>query len=332
MKPTKTSSTLVLIGLSLFVVLFVFSLYTFLHEAGHALTGLLFGQSLTEFSIDFWDMSAHVSMVGGELTQAQLAIQNVAGAALPLLIWTIFISLVPRKASFTLEILKLISSMAVINTLLAWIILPVLFLLGEAPPDDVTHFLYYSQIPPLFLICVALVLYIGLWVLFLSKIDGFRKEFSLFSSTAHERISAGIRPTLSAMTGILALCVIVVVILNIFAGRNSLNRFSPPQDFEPVAQIDLSTQTNFAETLTEFSLDKPSIVGVFVVLDDINTTYFDLSVTGPNGFHSIVLHGEGYNAFQDGGLWEKNLSAGTYRVVLTSHQSPGRASVYIKTH
>ena len=331
MKQTKTSSTLILIGLSLFVALFVFFLYTFLHEAGHAITGLLFGQSLIEFSMHFWDLSAHVSMVGGELTQAQLAIQSVAGAALPLLSWVIFISLLPRKASFTLEILKLISSMAVINTLLAWIILPALFLLGKAPSDDVTHFLHYSQIPPLFLMCVALVLYIGLWVLFLSKIDGFRNEFLLFSSTDHERIAAGTRPTLSVMTSLLAFCVIVVVMLNLSGSQNSLSRFSPPQDFEPVAQIDLSTQTYFAETLTEFSLDKPSMAGVFVVINDINTTYIDLSVTGPNGFHSIVLHGEGYNAFQDGGLWEKNLSAGTYRVVLTSHQSPGKASVYIKT-
>jgi hypothetical protein len=331
MKQTKTSSTLVLIGLSLFVALFVFFLYTFLHEAGHAITGLFFGQSLIEFSMHFWDLSAHVSMVGGELTQAQLATQSVAGAALPLLSWVIFISLLPRKASFTLEILKLISSMAVINTLLAWIILPVLFLFGNAPSDDVTHFLHYSQMPPLFLMCVALVLYIGLWALFFSKIDGFRNEFSLFSSTDHERIAAGTRPTLSVMTGMVAFCVIVVVMLNISAAQNSLSRFSPPQDFEPIAHIDLSTQLYAAETLTEFSLDRSSLVGVFVVVYNINTTYFDLSVTGPNGFRSIVLHGEGYNAFQDGGLWEKNLPPGVYRVVLTSHESPGKVSVYIKT-
>jgi hypothetical protein len=286
---------------------------------------------LTEFNIHFWDLSAHVSMVGGELTQAQLAVQSVAGLALPLLIWTIFISLVPRKANFTMEVLKLISSMAVINTLLAWIVLPVLSLFGKAPSDDVTHFLHYSQIPPLFLMCFALILYFGLWVLFLSRIDGFRNEFSLFSSTDHEWIAAGTRPTLPVMTGMVAFCVIVVVMLNMFAARNSLSRFSPPQDFESVAQIDLSTQTYFAETLTEFSLDRSSLVGVFVVINDINTTYIDLSVTGPKGFHSIVLHGEGYNAFQYGGLWEKDLPAGTYQVVLTSHQSPGNVSIYIKT-
>lgn len=77
----------------------------------------------------------------------------------------------------------------------------------------------------------------------------------------------------------------------------------------------------FGQSLTE---------GVFVVIREINTTYFDLSVTGTDGYSSVVIHGEGYNAIQDGGLWEENLPAGTYQVVLTSHQSPGTVSVYIK--
>jgi hypothetical protein len=64
--------------------------------------GALFGQSLTEFDVSFWDLSAHVGMVGGALTEFQLAVQAVAGAGLPLIVWEIFISLVPRKASFTL--------------------------------------------------------------------------------------------------------------------------------------------------------------------------------------------------------------------------------------
>ena len=57
---------------------------------------------------------------------------------------------------------------------------------------------------------------------------------------------------------------------------------------------------------------------------------FDLSVAGPDGFRSTILHGEGYNTSQDGGLWEKNLSPGKYRVILTSDRSPGIASVYMK--
>src|SRR5690348_6335568 len=117
MQPRNPSTSFLLTLLLLFVVLFVFLFYTFFHEAGHALTGLLFGKSLAEFNINFWDFSAHVNMVGGELTQTQLALQAVSGAGLPFLFWGSFISLVPRKTSFIVGGLKLISSITVINTL-----------------------------------------------------------------------------------------------------------------------------------------------------------------------------------------------------------------------
>jgi len=332
MKPAKTSSILILIALLSFVVLFVFFTYTFLHEGGHALTGWLFGQSLTEFDVSFWDLSAHVGMVGGELTYSQLAVQAMAGTGLPFLIWAIFISRMPRKTSFTLEALKLVSSMAVVNTLLVWIILPILFILGKAPSDDVTNFLHYSQMPPLLLAFIAITLYIGGWILFLSKIDGLRNELLLFSTTDKNMLTADTRRTILIMTSIMASFAVLAFTFNTIADKNSLNKFTPPQDFVPVAQIDLSTRDYSTETLTQFSLEKSAYFGVFVAIRSINTTYFDLSITGPNGYRSIVLHGEGYSAFQDGGLWEENLAPGDYQIVLTSHQSPGTASVYIKTH
>lgn len=331
MKPEKTSSPLILITLILFVALFVFFTYTFLHESGHALTGWLFGQTLTEFNVSFWDLSAHVGMVGGELTQSQLAVQAIAGTGLPLLTWGIFISLVPRKTSFTLEALKLVSSMAVVNTLLAWIILPVLFSLGKAPSDDVTNFLRYSHMPPLLLAGIAITSYIGGWILFLFKIDGLRNELLLFSTTDRNTLTADTRRTIPIMTSIMASFVILVFTFNTFADKNSLNKFMPPQDFAPVAQIDLATRAYSTETLAQFSLDKSMYVGIFVAIRSINSTYFDLSITGPDGYSSVILHGEGYNAFQDGGLWEENLPAGTYQLVLTSHQSPGTVFVYMKT-
>ena len=63
-QPKNHSATLKLITLSLFVFVFVFFLYTFLHEAGHAMAGWLLGQSLAEFDVSFWDLSAHVGLTG----------------------------------------------------------------------------------------------------------------------------------------------------------------------------------------------------------------------------------------------------------------------------
>jgi hypothetical protein len=159
MESTKKPSVLILSALGLFIALFVTFLYTFLHEAGHAVVGVFFGQSLSEFDVSFWDLSAHVGMAGGELTQSQLGIQSVAGAVLPLLTRLVFMVMIPRHTSFSAGALKLIGSMVVVNTLLPWIILPVWFLLGTAPSDDVTHFLRYSQIHLLLLTFMAHDLY-----------------------------------------------------------------------------------------------------------------------------------------------------------------------------
>lgn len=324
------SSVLSLIALSLFVFLFVFFMYTFLHEAGHALAGRLFGQMLTEFDVSFWDLSAHVGLTAGELTQTQLAIRSAAGTILPLSIWAIFIILVPRKSVFTVEALKLISSMTLVNTLLVWIIIPLLFMAGRAPSDDVMNFLVYSLMPPLLLSFIALVLYAGGWILFLSKIDGLRNEFLIFRITDPQKLKEGARSKLPIMAGIMAFCAILAFTLNASASTNPSGRFSPPRDFSPTAQIDLSTRSYSSEPIARFRLDQPSYAGIFVVIHNIDTPFFDLSVEGPDGYRNVILHGEGYRADQDGGLWEKSLPPGTYELVLTSHPSPGAVSVYLK--
>ena len=332
MQTRSRSTNVQLVLLSLFILLFVFFLYAFLHEAGHAFTGLLFGQTLTEFNVRFWDFSAHVEMTGGESTPSQLAIQSVAGVSLPLLIWLLFINLVPRRASFTLEVLKLISSMAVLNTLLAWIVIPILDIFGKAPPsDDVTHFLRFSQIHPLLLAFIAIILYIRGWSLFLARIDGLQNELLLFRTIDRERLAAGTRTVIPVITGILIFCVFSALLLNRLAVNNPQNRLSPPPDFAVVAEIDLSRQAYSAEPLAEFTINAPSHVGVFIAVRNINTSYFDLSVIGAEGYSSVVMHGEGYRADRDGGLWEQILPPGTYQLVLTSHQSPGTTTIFLKT-
>jgi hypothetical protein len=332
MQPTTHSTRVHLILLVVFVTLFVFFIYTFLHEAGHAIVGLAFGQSLTEFNVSFWDFSAHVGMAGGELSQAQLAIQAIAGVTLPLLVWIIFIGLVPRKASFLLETLKLVSSLALLNTLLAWIVIPVLYIFGKAPSsDDVTNLLRYSQIPPLLLTFIVVSLYSCGWIYFLSKIDGLRKEFLLFRRPEPESLAAGMVPIISMMTGTLAFCLVLVMILNNPSINKPRSKLFPPPGFEVVAEVNLASRAYSTETLAEFALEEPTHTGVFVVVRDINTNYFDLSVRGPNGYSAVVLHGEGYRADRDGGLWEADLLPGTYQLVLTSDQSPGTASLFLKT-
>jgi hypothetical protein len=51
--------------LLLFLLAFVLFIYTFLHESGHALIGLLFGQSLTDFTIDLLKMYLPFALYAG---------------------------------------------------------------------------------------------------------------------------------------------------------------------------------------------------------------------------------------------------------------------------
>src|SRR5512147_2011839 len=131
-----------------FTLCFDLIVYTFTHEVGHAVVGMLFGQSLTALKVNFLTLSAHVGLVG-ELTSTQRALQSIAGAALPLVIWLIFVSCTPRRSALVVEMLKCIATVAVLSTLLAWVVLPVLYRYGQAPVDDVSNFLASSGMEPL---------------------------------------------------------------------------------------------------------------------------------------------------------------------------------------
>jgi hypothetical protein len=150
----------------------------------------------------------------------------------------------------------------------------------------------------------------------------------LFHITNLKTLATGTRRTIPVMAGILALCIVLTFMLSASAEKSSTPAAS--QDYVSIAELDLSTQSYSAETLAQFELKEPANVGVFVIVRGINTTYFDLSVMGSDGYSSIVLHGEVYRAHQDSGSWKETLPAGTYRVVLTSHKSPGTASVFLK--
>ena len=308
-------------GLLGLTILCVLSVYTFVHEAGHTLVGLAYGQTLTAFSTTFWDLSAHVRLVG-ELTAAQQALQSVAGAALPLLVWAVFMSLVPRKARFSLELVKLVASMGVVNTLLVWMVIPVLDLWGRAPVnDDVTHFLRASELPPLLVTAVAASLYALGWVLFITKSRGLAqfRQLEAMEKTATAAFM---------MFAVTAVVLLSTLSINTVATQNGANRLSPPANLALAAQIDLSVRAHDNDVLATFSVTEGGRLDLFFAVQDINTDYFDLRLIGPDGTSTLLLHGEVYRADQDGGLREFDVVPGVYQVVLTAAPSPGVLSIY----
>jgi hypothetical protein len=197
--------------LFLFLALFVVLSYTFLHEGGHALVGVLSGARLTTFS--FIDLNAHIGL-DGNLTSPQRVLFNLAGVGLPLLVWLGFILLAPRQSNFTVEGVKVFSTLFVLSTLQAWVALPIMFIFGNAPlSDDVTNFLRNSGLPPLLVSGLALVIFISGWALLYSRIPGVRGELIYFRRSDADLIS----PSMWKSSGVLAALLLMYVAVGFVA-------------------------------------------------------------------------------------------------------------------
>ncbi|MGB7537953.1 MAG: hypothetical protein WBM17_05405 [Anaerolineales bacterium] len=195
------------------MAVFCLFLYTFLHEGGHALGGILSRGTVTGFNVNFLDFSAHVSLAGG-FTQAETVANTLAGPGTPLLTWLVFILVVPKRTNFALESVKLAATMMFLSTLLAWVILPLVYVSGEFPRDDVTDFLIHSGAAPLGVTIAALGAYIGGWLLFFRKIDGVRQEVKQLRVPQAAVFTSEVRTTLWICLGILLVCILIVLAAN----------------------------------------------------------------------------------------------------------------------
>jgi hypothetical protein len=128
------------------------------------------------------------------------------------------------------------------------------------------------------------------------------------------------------------LVVLSLVIMIILAGCTVVSGPTaqlPPQDFQLMAVVDLSTRVYDEEILGEFTLDKTAVVGIRYTLPNVDITYFDLSLIGPQEEKRVILHSENYRTdAHGGGEWEKNLMPGTYRLALIADGGHGILSVY----
>lgn len=119
-------------------------LYILLHEAGHMIVMLSAGAKVTSFSI----LTAHVSAAGGTYTTASNLWLHANGAIIPIAASLVYMLLYRKdcRNSFY-RMFSFLVTLVPTASMLAWVILPFLFLQGEAPAaDDVTHFLtFFSE-------------------------------------------------------------------------------------------------------------------------------------------------------------------------------------------
>src|SRR5450759_2969470 len=176
---TSTSERLKVAGFTLLIALGVALAYTVLHEGGHALAGLAFGGTVREIDVNFFNLGAHVN-IDGSFSRYQEAVINVSGAALPFLVWLVLTFALPKEGSPLVLWAKFIASAGTLCSLLAWVVIPFLYIKNDAPAgDDVTRFLANSGLPPLAVAFGALVLFVGGWFLFVRRFPGTRSIWNV---------------------------------------------------------------------------------------------------------------------------------------------------------
>lgn len=143
----------------------VYVLYTFIHEAGHCIVAIACGARITEFSI----VTAHMNAIGGNYSDFSTMWLNANGALLPYFAVIVYMLFYRKQA--TNSFYRLFSYLIVLGTtcsLLAWVMIPIIYLNGNAPAgDDCTKFLeifeaYHNPIlvtiTALGLICISVFL------------------------------------------------------------------------------------------------------------------------------------------------------------------------------
>lgn len=143
-------------------------IYILLHELGHLIVMVSAGATIDNFSI----VTAHVSATGGEYTNLSDLWLQANGALLP--VFTAYIYMFFYKSNNAKSFYRIFSYMIVlipVASMLAWLIIPVMYIGGNAPiNDDVTKFLYIfsHDFHPLIVSVVAAMI-IGIGVALMIK-------------------------------------------------------------------------------------------------------------------------------------------------------------------
>ena len=133
------------VAISIAVAIVVVPIYIFLHEAGHALVSIFCGAKVTGFSI----VGAFSTSVGGNYTDIDPFL--LYSRLLPLLVSICFLFFYKKDSGRKLyRLFVFYITIISAGSLLAWIFVPILYILGNASPsDDISQLLEISKIQPL---------------------------------------------------------------------------------------------------------------------------------------------------------------------------------------
>ncbi len=322
-------NTAVTIGVLLFLGLLSLTLYTFAHEGGHALVGLLLGGKLTSFNINFFDLSAHAG-IDGEFSLGQRALISVAGVSLPVILCVLFLLFSWKRNNTLFYYFKTILFFVTVNSLLAWIAIPVLTTTGMLIGDDSVNFLNYTHFSPFFVTGVALMVYVVCWGLFFRQAGGMRQWANHFRTASLDLSLPETRRTIYSLAAV----GLVTLASSFGLSRAFPNHvFDIPDGYQQVAEIDLSKNSLSETGIYRFTIAEPTKVNFFILLTNIKGAPIKIRLSGPDGYDQVYLAmtDPKTNIGQASVTPQELLTApGDYQIVATFPSCPGRVKVYVK--
>jgi hypothetical protein len=300
--------------------------YITLHEGGHALAGSAFGGRITEFSINFFNLlGAHVN-IDGKFNRSQNAVINISGVGLPLLVWLVLVLALPKKDNLLVHWTKFVATVGTLFTLLAWVIIPFLFLKNSAPVgDDVTKFIVNSGLPPLAVAFGALALFVGGWLLYVLRFGSMWISLRLLVTGNGNPV----KPWRWSLAGVLVVAVLAAagILVTSTLGSDSAQ---PPEGFDLFATVDLSRRDVQAETIASFNLAEAGDAEISLRISGIEIGFIEVTLVPPQGAPHLLLHGEDFSSEANTSQYQYRLPAGEYKIELTSRSSPGTLKVYFR--
>jgi hypothetical protein len=309
---------------TILIALAVALAYTSLHEGGHALAGLVFGGQIGEFDVNFLSLGAHVNITG-EFTRAQNALINVSGVGFPLLVWFVLILALPKKTSPLVQWTKFIASAGTLFSLLAWVIIPFLYIRNTAPVgDDVTQFITNSGLPPLLVALAAIGLFVAGWLIFSMRLAGLQAAGRVLFPRDTRPV-----PVWRWVAG-------AVVVAGVLAGAGLLAGSTlgsgisqPPKGYDLAATVDLSAHEMVAQSIARFNLATAGDAAILLRVTGVDSTYIDVTLAPSQGAPLPLLHGEGFFSQSSESPFQFRLPAGEYQILLSSRESSGILKVYL---
>ena len=94
-----------------------------------------------------------------------------------------------------------------------------------------------------------------------------------------------------------------VLFCKMVADQNYKAQLEQQADRQLLAEVDLGMKTWENEPVAQFSIDDTAEVGLYFSLQNLDTAYFELSLQGPDGYQTLILHSEDYRTDDNGAGW-----------------------------